>query len=73
MVLKKVKAREGYGRDYERFSRPLKLPSGGFVEDFWHLENINFSYRDKGLHSDALKLMGMGEVDMGQAAGTVAL
>lgn len=65
MVLKKAKIREGYGKDYETIMRPVKLPSGGFIDNYWHLQTTNFFYLDKGLHSDAMQVLGHGRVAMG--------
>ena len=58
IVLKKAKLREGYGRDYEKIARPIKLPNGSFTENYWHLQSTNFHYTDKGLHSDAMEALG---------------
>lgn len=69
IVLKKAKLREGYGRDYEKIARPIKVPGGtGFIENYWNLEGQSFAYRDKGLHSDALAMLGQASVDMAQPA-----
>jgi len=65
VLLKKSKLREGYGKDYEKFIRPIKLPNGQFEENYWHLQNTNFFYLDKGLHSDALEMLGQSAVNMG--------
>lgn len=65
MVLKKAKLREGYGRDYEKIARAIKSGTG-FVENFWHIQNTNFHFEDRGLHSDALATLGQSAVDLGE-------
>lgn len=70
VVLKKAKLREGYGRDYEKIARPVKLPEGGVVENYWHLDTRNFHYRDCGLHSDVLAALGQTSLDMRDNKGT---
>lgn len=68
LVLKKAKIREGYGREYEKLIRPIKTPSGSFVENYWHIDGSNFFYRDKGLHSEAMEILGHTQVKMGGAS-----
>jgi hypothetical protein len=64
MVLKRAKIREGYGRDYERIARPIKLPGGGYCENHWNLDSHMFYYADKGLHSEALDVLGQSAVEV---------
>ena len=68
-VLKKAKLREGYGKDYEKFVRPIRLDSGAFVENYFHLDNKSFFYLDKGLHSDALQILGKTTADLSKGEG----
>lgn len=70
MVLKRAKIREGYGRDYEQFMRPIKMPNGRFEENFWHMQSSTFFYRDMGLQSEAVQKMGAGKVAMGDTKHT---
>jgi hypothetical protein len=67
--LKKAKLREGYGKDYEKFVRPIRLDSGAFVENYFHLDNKSFFYLDKGLHSDALQILGKTTADLSKGEG----
>lgn len=66
MVLKKAKIREGYGKEYDKVMRPIKLAGGGFGEQYWNLSNVGgFYYEDKGLYSEALAVLGQSSVNMG--------
>ncbi len=68
MVLKVLKTRDGMGRDYEQFIRPIKLPSGGFAENYFNINHQTFYYRDMGWFSKMLEMVGQGVVQM-DAAG----
>lgn len=78
MVLKRAKIREFYGRDYEKMIKPIRLSSGQYVENYWHINAGSFFYQDRGLHSDALQILGQTAVDLtkgkdGAAAPTTGL
>lgn len=64
VVLKKAKLREGYGRDYDKIARPIRLSNGQYVENYWHLHSSSFFYQDRGLHSEALEILGKSPVDL---------
>ncbi len=47
-----VKQREFLGKDYEKRMKPIKMPNGMYMENYFSLESNRFFYRDKGdLHS----------------------
>lgn len=64
IVLKKAKLREGYGREYEKIARAMKMPNGTFAENYWNIQGSNFHFTDKGLHSEALEALGHASTDL---------
>lgn len=64
IVLKKAKLREGYGREYDKIARAMKMPNGTFAENYWNIQGSNFHFTDKGLHSEALEAMGSAKIDL---------
>lgn len=68
VALKPTKVREGYGREYEKILLPIKLPNGSFTTDYFHISMTNFHYIDKGLHSEAMEVMGQGAVNLGNTS-----
>lgn len=64
VLLKPTKCREGYGREYEKILRPVKLANGTFVGNAFNLQMTHFSYTDHGLVSEMLAALGDGAVDM---------
>lgn len=69
VLVKALKIREGLGREYEAFARPIKLASGGFAEDYFNLDYHGFHYRDMGLFSEALRTLGHTAIDLSQREG----
>ncbi len=67
MVLKPIKTREAYGVDYMKILSQVKLPNGRFAANYYNLESQGFYFRDKGLMSDGLALMGQGVIQMDDA------
>lgn len=63
MVLKPIKTREAYGVDYMKILNQVKLPNGRFAANYYNLESQGFHFRDKGLMSDGLELMGRGIIN----------
>lgn len=68
IVLKNLKTREGLGRDFENFVRPIKLSSGQFAEDYFNLDYHGFHYVDKGRYSQMLSNLGHTAVDLTSTA-----
>lgn len=68
VLLKNLKIREGLGKDYEFFARPIKT-AAGYAEDYFNLDYHGFHYTDKGLFSDVLKMLGHVAVDLSQREG----
>jgi hypothetical protein len=65
VALKPTKVREGYGREYEKVLRPVKLPNGSFAGNHINMAFNHFHYEDRGLYSEALEVLGHTTVDMG--------
>jgi hypothetical protein len=63
MVLKNLKTREGLGRDFESFIRPIKV-GNGYVDDHFNLDYHGFYFEDKGRHADMLRMLGHTAVDL---------
>lgn len=64
VVLKNLKTREGLGRDFEKFVRPIKLSNGQFAEDYFNLDYHGFYYQDKGLYSEMMANLGHIAIDL---------
>jgi hypothetical protein len=63
IALKSLKTRDGLGRDFESFIRPIKLSNGQYTEDYFNLDYHGFHYVDKGLCSQMLATLGHVAVD----------
>lgn len=63
VVLKNLKVREGLGRDFESFIRPIKV-GNTYVDDYFNLDFHGFHYRDMGLHSEMLAALGHTAIDL---------
>jgi len=63
IALKSLKTRDGLGRDFESFIRPIKLSNGQYTEDYFNLDYHGFHYVDKGLCSQMLETLGHVAVD----------
>ncbi len=72
IALKPGKVREGYGREYEKILRPVKLANGSFTTNYFHLAMSQFSYMDHGLHSEAMVVLGETPTDMTDSGKTKA-
>ncbi len=68
VLLKTLKIREGLGRDYESFARPIKLAKG-FAEDYFNLEYHGFHFKDMGRFSDVCARLGHTAIDLSQREG----
>lgn len=64
IVLKNLKTREGLGREFESFIRPIKV-GNGYADNYFNLDYHGFYYRDKGLYSEMLENMGHTAIDLG--------
>jgi replicative DNA helicase len=72
IALKPGKVREGYGREYEKILRPVKLANGGFATNYFHLGMSQFSYTDHGLHSEAMVVLGETATDLSDGKSKTA-
>lgn len=68
VLIKVLKIREGLGREYEDFARPIKLAKG-YAEDYFNLDYHGFHYRDTGRFSDVCKRLGHTAIDLSQREG----
>lgn len=73
ILLKNLKTRDGLGRDFESFIRPIKLSNGQFAEDYFNLDYHNFYFKDKGLYSEMLNRLGQVTVDLSTGQHEVIL
>lgn len=67
-----VKKRRVVGRRGEEILRPVKLPSGGFTDNYFNLNVHGFHFEDKGLMSEMLETLGRTQVNMKQSGAQVA-
>jgi hypothetical protein len=65
MRLTPVKTRELLGRDFDKGLRPIKLPSGKFVSNYFSLETKSFHFTEKGDLHQMLATLGQSSVPMG--------
>lgn len=72
VVLKPTKTREGYGREYEKILRPVKLANGSFATNHFNLGFSQFSYTDHGLHSEAMVVLGEAPTDLSDGKAKTA-
>lgn len=70
IVLKCTKIREGLGREYETFARPVKMTKGSFADNYFNLDYHGFHFSDKGLFSDVAQKLGHVAVDLSSREGT---
>lgn len=64
LQLSLLKKRQLLGERYDELLKPVKLPNGRFVSNYFNLETKGFSYRDCGSLKHMLKELGDGSVDM---------
>ncbi len=65
MRLTPVKMREAMGKDFEKALRPVKLPNGKFVTNYFNLKSQGFHFTECGDLRKGLELLGSSIVDLG--------
>lgn len=68
VLIKVSKIRDGLGRDYETFVRPIKLAKG-YADNYFNLDYHGFHYKDMGLFSDVCARLGHTAIDLSQREG----
>jgi replicative DNA helicase len=69
VLMKVTKIRDGLGRDYDKFVRPIKLAKG-YADDYFNLDYHGFHYRDMGLFSQVCDRLGHTAIDLSVREGT---
>ncbi len=64
MKLSIAKKREIMGKEFEKALRPVKLPDGKFVNEYFNLLNHGFHFTDKGDLRSAMEVLGQAVVDV---------
>lgn len=64
MKLTPVKTREALGKDSEKALRPIKLPNGKFVTNYFNLDSKGFYFTEKGDLRRVLEVLGQSAIDM---------
>lgn len=64
MKLTPVKTREALGKDSDKALRPIKLPSGKFVTNYFNLDSKGFYFTEKGDLRRVLEVLGQSAVDL---------
>lgn len=68
VLIKVSKIRDGLGKDYDKFVRPIKLAKG-YADDYFNLDYSGFHYRDMGLFSEVCKRLGHTAIDLSVREG----
>ena len=64
MKLTPVKTREALGKDSDKALRPIKLPNGKFVTNYFNLDSKGFYFTEKGDLRRVLEVLGQSAVDL---------
>lgn len=68
VLIKVSKIRDGLGRDYESFVRPIKLAKG-YADDYFNLDYHAFYYRDVGTFREVCDKLGHTAIDLSVREG----